>query len=177
MLLFVDTLINNSRGNSVNRFVRATQFLGAAFLVLLFIVGIAVLVWLVPNLSQYLDDRWSEFRGQKDELQFLMSLPVIFAELILGLTFYLNLLLVGQQMFKQSATKWIWALSGSIFGLALSFVGIYRWLDLKTAMPPIIGIFLVIAILLTLALGFIVVTMLGLLNRATNAIRELEEVI
>ena len=161
----------------MNKIFRATQILGAIALILLFLVGIAVLVWLIPNLSQYLDERWAEFDGQKDELQLLMSLPVFFAECVLGMTFYLNILLVGQRMFKQSVAKWIWALTGSIFGLAISFFGVYKWLDFKMALSPVISIFLVVATLLMLALGFIVVTLLGLLNRATSAIRELEEVI
>ncbi len=161
----------------MSRFIRVTQVLGAFFILVLFVAGIFVLTWLVPNLSQLLVDSWSEFENQRNLLQLLLSMPVVFAEALLGLVFYLNMLLLGKRIFDKSVNKWVWALAGSSFGLFISFLVIFRWLDYIGALPPIIAIFLFVSMLLTLALGFIVITLLALLKKATQAVQELEEVI
>ena len=106
-----------------------------------------------------------------------MLVVLFMAGVILGIVFYLNLLLLGKKIFSDSVNKWIWALAIASFGLFVSFLTFDRWLDYIGALPPFVGIFLIVAILLTVAIAFIEVTLLNVLKRATMAVQELEEVI
>jgi hypothetical protein len=134
-------------------------------------------IWVIPNVTNLLVDRFAEFANERVSIQLYLTAPVVLTEFILLLIMYLIYLINREKMFTNSVYKWIWMLAGASFGLFVSLVAMYKWLDFIGALPPVVALFLMFSGLLSLAVSFVVLTMLGLLKKATQAARELEGVI
>jgi hypothetical protein len=80
-------------------------------------------------------------------------------------------------MFSVSAQKWVRLLSYNASALAVSFLVILVWLNLKNTLPPAVGIVLVVGFILPLAVALVTRTLLVLLKQATASSEELEGVI
>ena len=158
-------------------FEKISYLLGSAILWTLVVLGVFALTTLIPVNSVYLQNTYVEFANESLVIQAILSLPVLIGQAILLEIMYLLRLVHRNQMFTNRAFKWVRALTSSAFTLAGSIGAIASWLFFKNTLPPFVGMVLVTSFFLALAVGLVVISLLGLLKRATQAAQELEGVI
>lgn len=156
---------------------RFTYVLGSAILWGLIALAAIVLATFIPLNSAALQESYVEFANDALTIQILLSVPVLIGQLILFEVMSLIRLVHRNQMFTNHAFKWVRALTISAFAMAGSIGFIAVWLANKNTLPPFVAMVLVSAFLLVLAVALVVISLLGLLKRATEASQELEGVI
>jgi hypothetical protein len=161
----------------MSSFERFTYVLGSIILWGLIALAAIVLVTFIPVNSAALQGSYLEFSNDTLTIQTLLSVPVLIGQLILFEVMYLIRLVHRNQMFTNRAFKWVRALTISAFALAGSIGFIAIWLASKNTLPPFVAMFLAVTFLLVLAVALVVISLLGLLKRATEASQELEGVI
>jgi hypothetical protein len=161
----------------MTKFEKLTYLLGSAILWLLILLGLVVLGLFIPVNVSALQNTYQEYSGDGLTIQILLSVPVLIGQLILFEVMYLIRLVHRNQMFTSRAFKWVQALTISAFALAGSIGVIAIWLSNKNTLPPFVAIVLAVTFLLVLAVALVVISLLGLLKRATEASQELEGVI
>ena len=161
----------------MTKFEKLTYLLGSAILWLLILIGLVVLVLFIPVNVSALQNTYQEYSGDGLTIQILLSVPVLIGQLILFEVMYLIRLVHRNQMFTNRAFKWVQALTISAFALAGSIGVIAIWLSNKNTLPPFVLMVLAVSFLLVLAVALVVISLLGLLKRATEASQELEGVI
>ena len=158
-------------------FEKLTHLFGSAILWVLILLGVLAHVLVIPATASSLQAAYSEYTNDALTIQILLSLPVLFAQLVLIEILYLLRLIHRNQMFTNRAFKWVQALTSSAFTLVGSIGAIASWLFFKNTLPPFVGMVLVTSFFLALAVGLVVISLLGLLKRAAQAAQELEGVI
>ena len=161
----------------MTKFEKLTYLLGSAILWLLILIGLVVLGLFIPANVSALQNSYQEYSGDGLTIQTLLSVPVLIGQLILFEVMYLIRLVHRNQMFTNRAFKWVQALTISAFALAGSIAVVAIWLANKNTLPPFVAIVLAVTFLLVLAVALVVISLLGLLKRATEASQELEGVI
>lgn len=156
---------------------RFTYVLGSAILWGLIALAAIVLATFIPINSAALQESYVEFANDALTIQILLSVPVLIGQLILFEVMSLIRLVHRNQMFTNHAFKWVRALAISAFALAGSIGFIAVWLANENTLPPFVAMVLVAAFLLVLAVALVVISLLGLLKRATEASQELDGVI
>lgn len=160
--------------NTIERF---SYTLGSALLWLIFALGGLVTVVIVPIISNELTLTYSEYTNDRAVIQIMLTMPVVLGMVIVLAVLLLLRLIHKDRILSVSAYKWVRGLSFSAFGLAASLFAIGSWLNFKNTLPPLIAITLTAGALVALAVGFVTLTLMSLLKRATTAIEELEGVI
>jgi hypothetical protein len=145
-----------------------------AFLILL---GLLVLTFIVPVLSLELTESYEEYSGDGLAIQVLLSAIIITGLIILGFTCLLLVRIKNQKLFVPANEKWVALLTLSLFLFAGSFIALFLWLGQQNTMPPILAIGLLGAAILSAAVGFVTLSLLGALQRAIEQNLELESVI
>ena len=102
---------------------------------------------------------------------------MLHSESLLGVILVLLRRVRIDQMFSRSAHGWVRTLSYNAAALSLSFGVILFWLNAKNTLPPAVGLMLLLAMLLPLAVALVTRTLLGFLQKATTDHEELEGVI
>ena len=161
----------------MSSFERFTYVLGSIILWGLIVLAAIVLVTFIPVNSAAFQGSYLEFSNDSLTIQTLLSVPVLIGQLILFEVMYLIRLVHRNQMFTNRALKWVRALTVSAFALSVSIGAIAGWLIFKNTLPPFVGMFLATTFFLALAVGLVVISLLGLLKRATQVAQELEGVI
>ena len=161
----------------MNTIERLSYLLGSALLWLIFAIGGLVVLLIVPVLATDLTQAYNEYAQDQFAIQTLLTIPVILGMVIVLAVLLLLRLIHNDRMLSTSAYKWVRGLSISTFGLAASLFAIGVWLNNKNTLPPLIAVILATGALISLAVGFVTLTLMSLLKRATSAIEELEGVI
>jgi hypothetical protein len=156
---------------------KITYLIGSAILWILVVLGVFALVTLIPANSVSVQNTYAEFANEAAVIQCILSLPVLIGQAIILEIIYLLRLVQKDQMFTDAAFEWVKALALSAFALAVSIGVITTWLLSKNTLPPFVGMVLATSFLLALAVGLVVISLHGLLKRATQAAQELEGVI
>ncbi len=179
IVLFYDTTHNlqTQKRGTIKPFEKLTHLFGSAILWLLILLGLLAHVLVIPANAYALQDAYSEYANDALTIQILLSLPVLFAQLVLIEILYLLRLIHRNRMFTDQATSWVRALTVTAFLLAGSIGIIAAWLFNENTLLPIVGFVLLTSFLLASAVGLVVISLLGLLRRATQAAQELEGVI
>lgn len=156
---------------------RFIYMLASVVLWVLVLIGFAFHFAFVPALSHGINQEFEEFANDRWLIQGLITAPVIFGQILLLIIIFLLRRIRAEQMFSTSVYKWVRLLAVDALALAASFVTIFVWLNIKNTLPPAIGIVLLVAILLSLAVSLVTASLLGLLKKATDVSQELEGVI
>jgi len=131
----------------------------------------------VPLISAGLSEQYTEYSKDFWVITGLLIVPVLLAETLLAVILVLMRRIRKDQMFSPAAHRWVRVLSYNSAALSLSFASILAWLNAKNTLPPVIGLALLTAIFLPLAVALVTRTLLGLLKKATEASEELQGVI
>jgi hypothetical protein len=151
-------------------------------------IGAIVVIWVlmlggvlgalaVPVLSAALTIQYAEYANDFWVITVMLEAPVAIAVTLLAIILVLLRRIRIDRMFTATSFKWVSALSYDALVLAVSFAVILIWLNIKNTLPPLVGMALLLAIVLPLAVSLVTRTLLGLLKKATAASVELEAVI
>jgi hypothetical protein len=110
-------------------------------------------------------------------IQVLLSAIIVTAQLILGFVSFLLWRIKKHRLFVPANEKWVALLTISLFLFAGSFIALFLWLGQQNTMPPSLAIGLLGATILSAAVGFVTLSLLGALKRAIEQNLELESVI
>ena len=146
-------------------------------LALIIAFGILGLVFAIPATAAGLVRTYTDFSGDKDLIQILLSIPTAIAILIFCEIIFLLLLVSQNKMLTHSAYKWVRVLGYTTATLAVSFGLLFSYLSFKATLPPGIAIVILVLILFSLAVSLVTFSLLGLLRTATEAKLDLEGVI
>lgn len=161
----------------MNTIERVSYLLGSILLWLIFFMSGLVVFLIVPILATDLTQAYIEYAQDRFVIQTLLTIPVLLGMVVVLSVLLLLRLIHNDRILSTSAYKWGRGLSFSTFGLAASLFAIGAWLNIKNTLPPLIAIILAAGALVALAVGFVTLTLMSLLKRATTAIEELEGVI
>lgn len=148
-----------------------------ALLMFLLLLGFLMLIVIVPVLSNQMAEGYEEYSGDGLAIQVLLSSIIVTAQIILGITSFLLWRIKKQQLFVPANEKWVASMTLSLFLFAGSFIALFVWLGQQNTMPPILAIGLLGAAILSAAVGFVTLSLLGALKRAIEQNLELESVI
>jgi hypothetical protein len=157
-----------AKAASISAIVALTLIIAFGFLGLLFVI---------PATATDLVQTYSDYSGDQNVIQILLSVPTFMAIIIFGEIIFL-LVLVGQnKMLTYSTFKWVRLLGYSALTLAVSFGSLFSYLGIKNTLPPGVAIVIIVLILFSLAISLVTFSLLGLLRTATEAKIDLEGVI
>ena len=149
-----------------------------AIMVVWALIAIAAMALLaIPLLALGLANEFSEYARDVTVITALLGTPVVLTISLLAVILVLLRRIRIDRMLTKSAQAWVRVLSYNALALAGSFALIITWLSLKNTLPPSVGIVLLIGVFLPLAVALVTRSLLGLLQRATDASEELEGVI
>ena len=149
----------------------------ASVLGLMIVIGFALHLVAVPVLSQELEYRYVEYRGDRELIQWLLSSIVGFGQLALGVVVYLLLRLKGQRLLESSSANAVRLLIAALLGVAGTVAGLLGWLIAQNTMPPALLLLLVLSICVALAVALVTVALLEVLREAIVSKEELAGVI
>jgi hypothetical protein len=149
----------------------------ASVLGLMIVIGFALHLVAIPVLSQELEYRYVEYRGDRELIQWLLSSIVGFGQLALGVVVYLLLRLKGQRLLESSSANAVRLLIAALLGVAGTVVGLLGWLIAQNTMPPALLLLLVLSICVALAVALVTVALLEVLREAIVSKEELAGVI
>jgi hypothetical protein len=141
------------------------------------VIGFALHLVAVPVLSQELEYRYVEYRGDRELIQWLLSSIVGFGQLALGVVVYLLLRLKGQRLLESSSANAVRLLIAALLGVAGTVAGLLGWLIAQNTMPPALLLLLVLSICVALAVALVTVALLEVLREAIVSKEELAGVI
>jgi hypothetical protein len=141
------------------------------------VIGFALHLVAIPVLSQELEYRYVEYRGDRELIQWLLSSIVGFGQLALGVVVYLLLRLKGQRLLESSSANAVRLLIAALLGVAGTVVGLLGWLIAQNTMPPALLLLLVLSICVALAVALVTVALLEVLREAIVSKEELAGVI
>ena len=148
-----------------------------ALLAFLILLGFLMLLVIVPVLSTELSKSYEEYSGDEIAIQVLLSAIIVTAQFILGFVGFLLWRIKKHRLFVPANEKWVALLTISLFLFAGSFIALFLWLGQQNTMPPSLAIGLLGATILSAAVGFVTLSLLGALKRAIEQNLELESVI
>lgn len=151
--------------------------LGQLLMFLLTLMGVASIPLAVPQLSNALASRYSEFAGEALTIQILTTIPILLTIAVFIEVIYLQRLVHSDRMFTPKAFKWVRLLAITPLALGSSFILLGTWLALKQALPPAVFLALSALTIFCLAVSMITFSLLGLLRHATSASEELDGVV
>ena len=149
----------------------------ASVLGLMIVIGFALHLVAIPVLSQELEYRYVEYRGDRELIQWLLSSIVGFGQLALGVVVYLLLRLKGQRLLESSSANAVRLLIAALLGVAGTVAGLLGWLIAQNTMPPALLLLLVLSICVALAVALVTVALLEVLREAIVSKEELAGVI
>lgn len=150
----------------------------AAIAVIWVLIAIGVAVGAgIPFVATALVKEFGEYASDFGTITTLLMIPDSLAIALLVVILVLLRRIRVDQIMTPSTYKWVRALTYVSAALALSFVAIFGWLIYKNTLPPSVAIVLILGVLLPLAVSLVTRTLLGLLQKATQATEELEGVI
>jgi hypothetical protein len=141
------------------------------------VIGFALHLVAIPVLSQELEYRYVEYRGDRELIQWLLSSIVGFGQLALGVVVYLLLRLKGQRLLESSSANAVRLLIAALLGVAGTVAGLLGWLIAQNTMPPALLLLLVLSICVALAVALVTVALLEVLREAIVSKEELAGVI
>jgi hypothetical protein len=141
------------------------------------VIGFALHLVAIPVLSQELESRYVEYRGDRELIQWLLSSIVGFGQLALGVVVYLLLRLKRQRLLESSSANAVRLLIAALLGVAGTVVGLLGWLIAQNTMPPALLLLLVLSICVALAVALVTVALLEVLREAIVSKEELAGVI
>ena len=140
-------------------------------------LGALVVGLLIPITSQELQNQYDEFKGDALAIQLLTSLIALSCMVVLlAISRLLSRIRFGG-LYNSATQRWVNALAGSAFALAISIVLLFAWLSSQNAVPPIAGLGVVVGAPLAATMGFITLALKNVLLEATADRNELEGVI
>ena len=140
-------------------------------------LGALVVGLLIPITSQELQNQYDEFKGDALAIQLLTSLITLSCMVVLlAISRLLSRIRFGG-LHSSATQRWVNALAGSAFALAISIVLLFAWLSSQNAVPPIAGLGVVVGAPLAATVGFITLALKNVLLEATADRNELEGVI
>lgn len=151
--------------------------IGAIVVIWALMLGGVLVALAVPIISTALVVQYAEYEYDFWVITGMLEAPVAIAVTMLVIILVLLRRIRIDRMLTETSFKWVRALSYDAFFLAVSFAVILIWLNIKNTLPPLVGIALILAIFLPLAVSLVTRTLLGLLKKATAASVELEAVI
>ena len=140
-------------------------------------IGVLGLVFVIPATAQELARTYSEYAGDRNTIQLLLSVPTAITIVIFGEIIYLLVLVSRGKMLSFSTFKWVRLLGYSAAILAVSFVGLFGYLNYKNTLPPSIALAICVLMLFSAAVSLVTFSLLGLLKSATEAKLDLDGVI
>lgn len=156
---------------------RLPRILANGILWALIVLGFAIHFTFVPVISQSLATVYTEFANDQLLIAILLATPVALGQVMLFLIFALLRRIHSDRMLTPQAFKWVRFLIADAYALAGSGIALWAWLAIKNTLPPSIFATLLVCTLLALAVALVTTSLLGLLKNATEAKRELEDVI
>jgi hypothetical protein len=155
--------------------VASTSAIVALTLIIAF--GVLGLLVVIPATAADLVQTFSDYSGDQNLIQVLLSIPTFIAITIFCEIIFLLVLLGQNKMLTYSTFKWVRLLGYSAFTLAASFGSLIGYLEYKNTLPPGVAIVIIVLILFSLAVSLVTFSLLGLLRTATEAKLDLEGVI
>lgn len=155
--------------------VASTSAIVALTLIIAF--GVLGLLVVIPATAADLVQTFSDYSGDQNLIQVLLSIPTFIAITIFCEIIFLLVLLGQNKMLTYSTFKWVRLLGYSAFALAASFGSLIGYLEYKNTLPPGVAIVIIVLILFSLAVSLVTFSLLGLLRTATEAKLDLEGVI
>jgi hypothetical protein len=157
-----------AKAASISAIVALTLIIAFGFLGLLFVI---------PATATDLVQTYSDYSGDQNVIQILLSVPTFMAIIIFGEIIFLLVLAGQNKMLTYSTFKWVRLLGYSALTLAVSFGSLFSYLGIKNTLPPGVAIVIIVLILFSLAISLVTFSLLGLLRTATEAKIDLEGVI
>ena len=140
-------------------------------------IGALFIFAVIPMTSSGLALDYEEFSSDSVTLRFLLTVPALIAELVLVAVGVLLWSVYKDRMFSSRAFKWVRFLVATFVALGCAIAAIGVWLAAKNTLPPAILLTLSVFAVLSIAVAFVTGSLLGLLEKATSAVEELEAVI
>lgn len=174
---FINSHFKDEWGKVIVNKLEKTAYKGAiSVLWMLMILG-ALVAFAVPVVASEFVSEYSEYANDFWVISGLLITPILLAESLLAIILVLLRRIRVDQMFSPIAHNWVRALSHNAGALSASFVVILIWLNMKNTLPPLIGLVLLIAVFVPMAVALVTRTLLVLLKRATYASEELDGVV
>ena len=143
----------------------------------LVVIGLLVQIFVIPIVSNSLSQQFVEYSADAAIIATMLTAIVFVGQATLAFISLLLRRIRADELLTPNTNKWVNALALSLFVAAATFVFLMVWLTAKNTLPPSLAIVLLLAILVSVTVALVTLSLKGVLQEATAARIEMDAVI